>query len=138
MVNRKRKVQQFDPKYDKKFRLDIQTMFNFAEKVGVAMRWDNAYLVFKREAYFIFVLVAVGLLVLNVEDMSFRHFVPLVGTYLRRTVRSKLQDAYAIDIYNTNNSEDFETLIFGSSLDVQEWITKIRKVQRTSDDTKRN
>ena len=127
-------MQQFDPKYDKKFRIDIQTMFNFAEKVGVAMRWDSTYLVFKREVYFIIVLVSVGLLVINVDDMSFRHFVPLIGTYLRRTVRPKLQDSYAIDVYNVSNSEDFETLIFGSTLDLQEWITKIRKVQRTGDD----
>lgn len=134
VVNRYNRKHDYNPKYDRKFRFDIQMMFNYTEKVGIAMWYDTTRLLFSGEDFFILVLLSVGLLILRVDDMKFKHFVPLVGTYMRRTERPKLSDQFAMDIYTTASSNEYETIIFGSSLDLQEWVTKIQKVQRTHRD----
>lgn len=121
-----------DPKYDKKFRWDIQMMYNYIEKVGVVLRYtEKAISFFSTAEYCIMILTSVGLLLVEVATMKFLIFVPLIGTYLRDTTRTDVKFKFAIDIYNVMYSDEFETLYFGSALDKQDWITKIQKIQKS-------
>lgn len=130
VMNSSDKQQLFNPLTDKKFRYDIQLMFNYAEKVGVAKFSKDYLAIISREKHCILILLTVGLLILDVEDMTFINFVPLIGTLMRPTVRGKLQHCYAIDIYRPECMELYETFIFKSKLDVQGWVTKIHKMQQ--------
>lgn len=130
VINSSRDKQLFNPMTDKKFRYDVQLMFNYSEKVGIA-KFSKDYLsLISREKHCILVLLTVGLLILDVEDMTFINFVPLIGTHMRPTARGKLQHSYAIDIYRPECMDQFETFIFKSKLDVQGWVTSIHKIQQ--------
>lgn len=121
-----------DPKYDKKFRWDIQMMYNYIEKVGLVMRFaEKAISYFSSAEYCIMILTSVGLLFVEITSMKFITFVPLIGTYLRDTTRTEVKLKFGIDIYNVMYSDEFETLFFGSVLDKQDWITKIQKIQKS-------
>ena len=121
-----------DPKYDKKFRWDIQMMFNYIEKVGIVMRYtEKTISYFSAPEYCIMILISVGLLFVEIATMKFITFVPLIGTYLRDTTRSEVKLKFGIDIYNVMYSDEFETLFFGSVLDKQDWITRIQKIQKS-------
>lgn len=129
VINKHNQTNTYDMMYDKKFRFNVQLLFNYVEKVGITKIFYENFL-WSSQDYFIMILTNIGIILLNVEDMKFKHFIPLIGTYIRTTVRTKLQTGLAVDIYNTIHSDEFDTLIFGSCHDAQDWVTKIHKVQR--------
>lgn len=133
VINSKCDQQVFNPLTDKKFRYDIQLMFNFVEMVGVVKIFKD-HIIYTKCKYCILILVSVGLIVLDIEDMQFLDFVPLIGSLIRQSVRGKLQNSVAYDIYRPENAENYKSFIFKSVLDAQSWITKIQKVQRYSPD----
>ena len=108
-------------------------MFNFAEMVGVAKIFKDRIL-YTENKFCILILVSVGLLVLDIDDMQFIDFIPLIGSMVRQSVRGKLQNNVAYDIYRPENSDNFKSFIFKSNLDAQGWVTKIQKVQRYTPD----
>lgn len=129
VLTRKGGVMDVDSKYDKKFRWDVQLMYNYIEKVGIVKRFAEKMVFFSSQEYYIMILCSVGLLFLTVEEMKFVHFLPLIGTYLRDTIRSEVNSTLSIDIYNEVYSDEYETIILGSYLDKQDWTTKIKKIQ---------
>ena len=133
IINSRSDQQLFNPMTDKKFRYDIQLMFNFAEMVGVAKIFKDRIL-YTENKFCILILVSVGLLVLDIDDMQFIDFIPLIGSMVRQSVRGKLQNNVAYDICRPENSDNFKSFIFKSNLDAQGWVTKIQKVQRYTPD----
>lgn len=131
VINSSKDKQNFNPMTDKKFRYDIQLIFRFAEMVGIAKQ-SKDFLMLSREKHCILILLTVGLLVLDIEEMTFVNFVPLIDACIRPTIKSKLQHCYAVDVYRQENQENFETFIFKSKLDVQGWVTKIQKLQKAN------
>lgn len=134
VINSRSDQQLFNPLTDKKFRNDIQQIFNFAEMVGVAKIFKDRFL-YTENSFCILILVSVGLLVLDIDKMEFLEFVPLIGSMIRQSVRGKLLSNVAYDIYRPENSDNFKSFIFKSSLDAHAWVTKIQKVQRYMPDT---
>lgn len=130
VTNRYNNTRGIDAKYDKKFRAELQPVFGYCEKVGIVRRYGEQKFGLSHGLNFnILLLIPLGLLILTVDNLKFKEFVPLVGTRIRPTVRSKLQYTGAIDIFSEVKGDNFETLVFGSKLDAQDWITKIDLVQ---------
>lgn len=133
VFNSKSDQQVFNPLTDKKFRYDIQLIFNFSEMVGVVKIFKDRIIYTKNE-FCILILVSVGLIVLDIEEMKFMDFVPLIGSMIRQSIKGKLQNCVAYDIFRPENHENYKTFIFKSTLDAHSWVTKIQKVQRYTPD----